>query len=45
MRRAGAGDDRRGGGVMPQLTIVATILVDVGTAGPGCGCSEEKGES
>jgi hypothetical protein len=43
MRQAGGGDDLRG--VMPRLVIVATILMDVGTAGAGHGCSEERGES
>jgi hypothetical protein len=28
---------------MPRLAIVATILVDVGTAGVGHGCGEERG--
>jgi hypothetical protein len=30
-------------GDMPQLMIVAMILVDVGTAGVGCSCGEKKG--
>jgi hypothetical protein len=32
-----------GGGFMPRLAIVATILVDVGTTGVGHGCGEERG--
>jgi hypothetical protein len=36
-----------GGGVMPRLAIVATILVDVDVvmAGVGRGCGEERGKS
>jgi hypothetical protein len=31
------------GGVIPRLTIVATILVDMGTAGAGRDCGEKGG--
>jgi hypothetical protein len=45
MRQVGVGDDRRGGGgVMPRLPTVATILVDVGMTGTGRGGGEERGE-
>jgi hypothetical protein len=33
-----------GGGVMPRLPTVATILVDVGMTGTGRGGGEERGE-